>query len=392
LAARTHEPIPEGRDFHLSLAARTLQAMSQGPRELPVPAGLPDGWKSLEMTYKSGKSMGQTYVRFKGPHPGMSNVCTIKQAIRLQAEHDGKDPEKTVQDFERWKKEREEQEKQTREAENKKMGLMKVQERDAAIAAFRERFGPLDGTTVTNWPGWKKEEIWLPACQQVRREWYDPRGNKWLLMKDLEANYGQMILNGDRIEDLVEIQDLMETDATARLQRQSESRASRREGDEPRRKRRRLAGPGDYLESRARVLRVLGRTAQGLRAAGCPGPEELERTQARVAELLRGRGFASAALDLVAVVGQGQGRAPERLGGVYYRLAEDFNERPCYQRVLVPAVQPPRLACRPEYIFWSSISRWKIGTLDDSKAGFAFCCEDVAHPVDTAKPWMILNL
>jgi len=130
-------------------------------------------------------------------------------------------------------------------------GVAKVQEREAAIAAFRARFGPLDGPTVSSWQGWTRDDIYLPACNQTRREWTDPRGNKWLLMKDLEANFGQMMLNGDDVDSMPEIQELVNSnlgDPDSKKKREKKAKIERN----PLTKR--FASEQDYAETTNLVI------------------------------------------------------------------------------------------------------------------------------------------
>ena len=113
---------------------------------------------------------------------------------------------------------------------------------------------------------------------------------------------------------------------------------------------------------------------------------------ARIIEVLASRGFdrSSTVLCLVFDAGGQTGEAGEELTGFYFSRDAEFFGAPFYQSVYLAA--GGGLACKGLYIFKSNRRPcWKIGTLDDGKAGCAFV-DGEASPLGAGpeRPWRLL--
>eukprot|EP00927_Polykrikos_kofoidii_P054468 TRINITY_DN48881_c0_g1_i1.p1 TRINITY_DN48881_c0_g1~~TRINITY_DN48881_c0_g1_i1.p1 ORF type:complete len:395 (-),score=71.74 TRINITY_DN48881_c0_g1_i1:84-1214(-) len=349
--------------------------------------GLPPGWEAIEKMYLTGKHAGSTYMRFQTMDGRHRNVLSLKAALKADAEERGLDPEETIREYERHK----EEQKQRLEAEKEAQGKIKGEKKDEAIRLFRETYGKLDGATVCKLPGWRGESKVLERCGQVSARYFDPDGRMFCLINEVEAFLGMKIQNGGEIPDIDKARNSLEYDETGKLINTARTEGLVAEISKPEiqvksRKRRRIAvfQEEDYNENGRFTLMRASEANEDLRKSANTIRTELEK-----------RGFAKAD-DLIAVC---IGAEPAdglltALGGVYYRRPDEFAERPYYQKVLLAQGEHEEqaIACRGVFIYWSTQRLcWKIGTLDDSRAGYAFCAEDLAEPVGFSQPWRVLQ-
>lgn len=167
-----------------------------------------------------------------------------------------------------------------------------------------------------------------------------------------------------------------------------------------------VANPDDYedfaLLSIARIPldSDLNANAQLLFEAGAPNPKQLATTGVEVHKMLRARGFPEGPNGPEVLVvfqhsrtsgSDKQNSVIDYICGTYYQRPDTFGERPYYQKVRVAEGCIGRL-CESLHVFWSNFSsRWKIGDLDDSKAGWAFCLSDQPRPMQTLQPWKVIK-
>jgi len=158
----------------------------------------------------------------------------------------------------------------------------------------------------------------------------------------------------------------------------------------------RLATAEDYRQSSLQVVQLPASddseaTAARLSKAGAPDAKQIADDSVKLRSLLLKRGFNKETELLGVVSGEPDGGALCWIGGIYYQLADTFQGRPCYQGLQLVSSKPG-VACTGVYVFWSTaMSRWKLGALDDSKAGLAYCEEDRLRPVDLQQPWRMLR-
>jgi len=135
-----------------------------------------------------------------------------------------------------------------------------------------------------------------------------------------------------------------------------------------------------------------------LAASGGPAQQvpAIQQSAADIHHLLMRYGFKEDT-QLVAVLARTPGHEilDTLLKGLYFEMAEQFGGRPCYQRVRLSQDEQGKhaLVCSPLYIFWSqSHGRWKVGELDDSRVGIAFCAQDIPTPADVEGPWVVYEV
>ena len=180
------------------------------PRVVESPFGLPGGWKAIERAYgNTSKSAGLTYIRFDGPDGRHKAVGNIQGAIKHEAKDRGLDPEEALQKHKAALVELAAQ--RAREAEER--GILKGEKRVQAIGAFREVHGPLNGATIRCLPGWRVESKLLEGSGQISARYYDPEGNMYELVKDIECLFGMKMQRGDKIPDIEEARANFEVDS-----------------------------------------------------------------------------------------------------------------------------------------------------------------------------------
>lgn len=368
--------------------------------------GTPKGWQAIEKVYGSGNYAGKTYVRWQGGIGNHRNVLSLKAALKLHAKDQGNDPDEAVRQYEQQKEEKKEAMAKARE----EAGYLKGQKREEAIAAFRKLHDPLTGAVVCSLPGWRGESKLLEGCGQLCARYYDDEGRVYALLKDIEALFGMKLQAGEPIPDIEAARSNVQVDERGRVVNVARteniveelSYIAPREDARKRRKTHapalRRATPEDYQElADFAVVRLpKGGGSQALRARGFEDAEAVERMAEEIRAKLVGRGFDQA--ELVYVMG-GRADGTEQLvrnlvvvlGGIYYQRSEEFDDHPCYQKVSLSKQSPGQLLCQALHIFWSEErGAWKLGVLDEGKAGYAVCARSSSTPMEVDAKWSVL--
>mmetsp|Transcript_15398 Transcript_15398/g.40550 ORF Transcript_15398/g.40550 Transcript_15398/m.40550 type:complete len:425 (-) Transcript_15398:105-1379(-) len=362
-------------------------------------AGLPDGWWAVEKIYGTGKCAGQTYIRYYSKKH--TAVGSVKKAIELWAVEEGKDPVQCLADWENKKKT--EQDKAV--AERTAKGFVDGELKQEAIDAFQRAYGNLNGATVCSIPGWKGESKWLPTSGQISARYYAPDGTVYSLINQIEAMYGFKLLAGkmDEMPDFEAARNSLTYDAKGKV-----VNAARRdvsdvftvvsEKREP--KRRKIlvlvAEAQHYRETEdLSVVRLLTDDCGArLQELNVPEAEEILEAAPEIQRLLVERGLTWTP-ELLYVTGARHTRTAgkkllDATKGIYYDRSAPFNDRPCYQKVVLR--DGTKLACTGHHISWSNqLALWKIGQLSEAKAGFAVCRQDRPDPFQLDAVWQIFE-
>jgi len=393
------------------------------PRKVPSPEGLPAGWYAIEKQYKSGSYAGRTYIRFEYDGPGWKarNVTTLRQAILQDAEANGYDGPEAVARFEA----AQEMKKAEKKKERELSGQLEGERKEQALACFREAYGPLEAVTIGFMPGWDIDTKYLEVSGQTHVRYISPAKKTYGTVVAVEVYLGIQMLEGSREAAEVVIEGRKRVEEKYGklekgfnpLRRANDgvtlkqtfvtggADAFHKAAKEKRRKVTATAHPEDYLETKSLVVAPVPFTPQGdnaappsdalatLRKAGADEEvaKELLQTAMSMRAILARRGFLGQ-VELVAIFNcdcVGNAGLVPQLCGVYYKLPEHFSGRPYYQKV---SVASHFAFCMPVYIFWSSARhRWKVGCLDDNKAGLAFCTDDQPGPDQVRQPWQVLR-
>lgn len=75
-----------------------MSELPDGAEVIDPPQYLPEGWRAVRLTYASGSSIGDTYLRYYGPNHKC--ISSIKKCIELDAKDRGLDPVVEVKAFE----------------------------------------------------------------------------------------------------------------------------------------------------------------------------------------------------------------------------------------------------------------------------------------------------
>lgn len=385
----------------LATSGTSVQPGAEYPREVEPPPGLPAGWKAIEYAYKTGNYVGKTYVRYNSPLK-KDNLCTIKKAIEKHAMNEGlseKEAAKLVDEHERKMQEK----KLLGKLKQEENGFVRVDKREEAIAAFRAKYGPLDGATVTLLDGWRAESVFRDSCQQLAVTYYSPEGRPFGTVKGVEAMFGVRVLQGQDVPEVDAARAKVKMDEYGRPinEARQDPAAMRSADDVPAtkekkkehakdatpHKRQRVVPPESYVESPSLTLMRVPATAANDEEAKLP--PELRGDSVAILQLLTERGF-QADTELLALQGRSEGHELARLlQGVFHARPDKYNGRPYFQQTLRHA--SGAVVCRGVYVFWSQgRERWKIGPLDDDVAPYAYLPGDRARPTDAGeKPWMV---
>jgi len=369
------------------------------PREVDASQyeGLPPGWKAIESAYLTGRYVGNTYVRFKGPISGTASICTVKKAIHCDAKKvkglSDAEADKLAEDFEILQKAREEQKKKDREA----AGYLKAEKREEAIAAFIAKYGQLDGATVTNLPGWEAKSVFRETCGQTAVTYYSPEGRPFCTVKDVMMVFGVQVLNGAEIPEIAIARSKLVTDEKGKVinsaRQEINETVTAESALQAQNKRRRLRwDPTRYAESKSLA-------ALQVPIAMDWSPTEIPREEAKKlqcdgaeihAALVTDRHFPKT-VTLLAMRGCESEPLKPALEGFFYMMTDAFNHRPVYQRIYKTSEGSMPLACHGVYIFWSNRrSRWTIGPLDDDDRAYAFAVTDAQEPTSVLR-WKIFQ-
>lgn len=363
--------------------------------------GLPPGWEAIEKDYLTGTMAGKTYVRFQN-HKNR-NVCSVRAALKCDAADRGLDAEEVQREYDRKKDEAKLKLQKEREAR----GFLDPEKRDQAAAVFRERFGKLEGATICAIPGWRGESKLLEGSGQIAARYYSPEGQAYPLVINIEAYFGLKMMNGEEVPDIHAARASVKVDEHGKAvniarRENVQNDYSDRVGTERAPKKHKavvdlvVASAEDYRETQClKIIRLRTPfTTELLLAEKLPEQEQVESFADQVHALLSSCGFPDKT-ELLYVTGSRNQRTPGRvrldaLRGVYYQRPGDYNGRPYFQKVFMTEGENSTFACGGHFLAWSTSQKvWKIGGLDESKAGFAIHREDKPHPVDLESQWLL---
>lgn len=102
-------------------------------------------------------------------------------------------------------------------------------------------------------------------------------------------------------------------------------------------------------------------------------------------------GFDETSLMVVFSTNSQKSLVESQVCGFYYQTPAVLGERPCYQKLQLDKRSCSGLACDGLYLFWSDVwgGHWKIGTLEEGRAGLALHASDHKLPVGSA--WTTLR-
>mmetsp|Transcript_120699 Transcript_120699/g.301145 ORF Transcript_120699/g.301145 Transcript_120699/m.301145 type:complete len:394 (-) Transcript_120699:33-1214(-) len=360
--------------------------------------GLPPGWEAIEKPYLSGIYAGTTYIRFQTKDLRHKSVGSLKKAIQIDAEERGLDPAQAKAEYEQRKEEEKERQKQERESK----GLLDGQRKNEAIEFFRSAHGKLDGATICQLPGWRGESKLLEKCGQLSARYYSPEGVTYALVNQVEAFFGFKMQKGEPVPDFEAARNSVQVDEKGKVinSARTEHIVDSLLGESaPKRQKRSsnsiVAYDGDYRETEhLRVFRMLTSASEAqLQEYGIDSREGHEMAT-QIQKLLIGGGFPSGT-EMLYVAGHKNSEAPvsksvDGLQGIYHQKADQFNGRPCYQKVFLTKSAVNPLGCTGHCISWSrSRNLWKIGRLSEEKAGFAICRQDKPTPAEVDQAWCL---
>jgi len=228
-------------------------------------------------------------------------------------------------------------------------------------------------------------------------------GITYSLVNQVEALYGFKMLNGEEVPDIAAARNSVQLDEfgkvvnTARRDNVVEAFAFAADSAPKRQKtdKSSVASDEDFRETEhVRVIRLLAADSQAqLKEHGMDGgkPEVEAR---KIQELLIRAGFPDKA-EMLYVTGHKSAKAPvsislDALQGVYYHRPDEFNGRPCYQKVFLTSTDITPLGCTGHFISWSRTRQlWKIGQLGEEKAGIAICRQDKPNPAELDQAWCL---
>jgi len=361
------------------------------PRDVPFVDGMPDGWKAVEKMYMSGKYQGNTYIRFYSKDGRHKHILSVKAAIQKDAEDKGKNPMAAVAEYERLQQEK----RDAAAREREQAGILKGEKRESAVTLFRDKFGPLDGSTVQVFPGWETSYEYLPSCQQTHVTYTDTDGRKWKLLKDIEACFGSRMQAGEDLTEFIGTARKQKDTAPGNDARIEAARIGKETGtrvETSRTASKAVALPEDYNDNSS--VKVIAISANQPELSQVPQSERetLRTASQNIHSLLTKRGFPPTT-SFMAVLGLDPSHyLGEFTHGLYYQMPDTFNGRPCYQKITEAPGRSGCLACRGSYIYWSlERKRWKIGPLNDSKAGYIISEEEQGRPCDIKGMWRTLE-
>lgn len=160
---------------------------------------MPGRWKCIERMYgPHSKHAGKTYLRFHSLNGKHRNVTTPRKAIQLGCEEEGIDSQPVIEKFEKLQKEQRERAQKEKLA---RPGEVQGEEKGAASARFRKKYGRLKAPVVFYFKGWTTRFRSHQKVDQCMVEHIDPAGKSWTLLKDLECSL-QMRMEDGQSEEL----------------------------------------------------------------------------------------------------------------------------------------------------------------------------------------------
>mmetsp|Transcript_108505 Transcript_108505/g.203707 ORF Transcript_108505/g.203707 Transcript_108505/m.203707 type:complete len:421 (+) Transcript_108505:42-1304(+) len=384
------------------------------PREVPVPDGLPEGWKAVEQAYgPNSKAAGMTYVRYTSLDGKHKNLLGPKQVVQAHCEQLGIPWEPEYAKYQDAFNARKEREAHERAKERAARGQLDGEKREEAIALSRERFGELTGPIVLGFPGWKCRWDFLPDSEQTPKTFLAPDGREWKLLKDLECMLGSKLEGGSTAE-IEEITAMVEagkknTDAhdlfsmgstRARETRGSclidpevggeakaETAEERKERVKATKKRRKIVPGGkDNLHSFTPVVHP---PQEGWAALATM--EDRKQGFTEFQDRLLKRKFPDTTEILAVYDVKEASRFAARISGMYYQMTTAVSGRRCYQKLMSSSKYPAGFGCDGVYILWNATeSRWQFSTRPlEEAACIAHCTDDQEEVTAVSKPWQI---
>lgn len=245
-------------------------------------------------------------------------------------------------------------------------------------------------------PGWPEDEDdWLPkdfklAFRQL------PSGLHRIFIPPGKEEEGFLYHKSAVIEYVSGEKTTLSSFGNSRPMAEISAAAAERGSGTPRKSRKhsrvRHAGPEDYERYPSLVAHLVPTSSGSAVSSDSAPPAELEKVGGEVLSLLAARGFPAGTNLLIIFVRSSDSSSnplAKELGGLYFQMANSFNDRPSYQSVYLVR---SRLACRGLYVFWSrSRGCWQIGALDEDNDGFATLDEDCPTPAQGSQPWKLLK-
>lgn len=364
------------------------------PREVPPPDGLPPGWKAMEFAYKSGPSLGKTYVRFNSAIK-KDMTSTVKKALERDALNKGlsqTEADVIVEEYmqEQFRK------KERLKAEKESQGYLKGPAREEAISAFRSVYGELNGGLVGKLPGWRAESMYRETCGQTAVTYYNPEGRSFNTVKDVECYFGVRVQRGEGVPEIAAAHANVKTDDRGRIvnearqevavtrtvedvkEIQEKKKAKINEcialgAEQAQRTSNKYVPSERYAEWPALAVLDVPLAANGANEKMEGLEVDLKREAEGISRMLQAAGF-KASTELLAVQGSPTNLPHvESLRGIFHARPGTFNGKAYFQQTMKHKCGD--LACRGLYIYWSNLhNRWKIGPLDeeDRKAPYAY--------------------
>lgn len=391
-------------------AVQTINGVTY-PRTVPSAPGLPAGWISIEQVYGPKSALhGQPYTRYKtsdGRHGGTSS---IKKAIELDCKDKGTDPAEGIRAWQ-------DAVKAAKTQRDKETG--NVENREEAIAAYQAVYGPLDSPTTAKMPGWSYTVKYLEVSGQTNVTYYNPKGTSFGTLKQIEAHLGCLVLDGKTLDFVNEGKALAKAEwgdyawgfnplrrsedgTTLQVMAASGLKASELNEMVGKKKKRRV-DEDDYHENKVLVVRSVTMdngdkdVAAQLRGAGAASAADLAASCQKAQAWLLQRDFGKDTEILVAFCREPLPLPADmpsaftagRLCGIYYQRPGLFQGHRFYQKLQTGTSS---LSCSPLFLFWSQgRGNWKLGLLDDAKAGFALHSGEEVPTSQSATPWMLLK-
>lgn len=394
------------------------------PREVPCPAGMPEGWFGVEKAYGEASAYyGKTYVRFSSRNGKHKFVISPKASIEKHCQDTGEDFHELLEHYDQAQRDRKQAEAEARTKEKEEKGIVKGAARETAIESFRAEHGELVGNIVYCFKGWKTRWLYQPNCGQVMITYTDTEGQEWKLLKDLECylwtkmqqgrseEIGQMIADAKLIADparfgegsrsaratqgTVEIEGGLLDEAEMKTGSREEFGVAKKQKVEHTTK-----GPLDpdmkaaYKRCEAvKRLDPAGPTQTDW--AALKSMEEVNTAFGEFRKMLTARSF-SEDTALVAMHGLSEERHfHRRIHGVYYQLTEPVNDRPIYQKLLHLPLCNPAVGCDGLYIMWNPpTSQWQVTTFPEPGSPHIARCAGSDAETDVTKvavTWEIAN-
>eukprot|EP00930_Biecheleria_cincta_P036063 TRINITY_DN24763_c0_g1_i1.p1 TRINITY_DN24763_c0_g1~~TRINITY_DN24763_c0_g1_i1.p1 ORF type:complete len:541 (+),score=85.75 TRINITY_DN24763_c0_g1_i1:145-1767(+) len=385
------------------------------PREVAMPAGMPDGWIAVEQAYGPGsKKAGTTYVRYRSADGRHRQVMGPKQVVQLHCQDNGiEDWESVYAKYTQALKARQDKDAEERAKEREARGQFEGEQRERMIAVSREHFGELSGAIVFGFPGWKCRWDFLPDSQQTPKTFTDPDGREWKLLKDLECKFGSMIesAGGKVPEDLARMiqagkdnkvahtwfssgsQKAKECEGAVELDAATAEAKIETKEEVALRKQRNKGKRTTHVEKKYYVQRDDYQVCDiKVRASG---PGFTTNPAASLRDLLLARGFKRKDTMIleVAVTSQAKHRYADVITGFYFLQCKDDTDRPCFQRVkLSTGRQGASVVVGMDmYLCWHGPNeRWEFTCRKPGKACFAFSTEQKSDPCGIGS-WKLLR-